>query len=334
MGCFVPAGRSGAGRGPMSYSFKDTQLAAIFERKQTHRPGEPLEQAWQRTTWRRVFSRQNLDLAVVAILYVTAILLAIGVVLISGLFTSPNGLAPALQIIFGTAVFGTFVELLRRTYDAAIKRLSTIDLFTSEVLSIVRVFASGNIIGHFVRLYDKIDAGQTEAFRDHSSSAPAQLSSSPSGFADTARKENYFSIFDKNSSDLGGLDPAAVNDITAFYTFLKASRDATGSMDRWKDPNHDTSMKKEDLITIIYLCFLMTIHGSLALDRLVSSEANRSIVGNIVSGVQLQCFVFLDCAVPRNDFRFARIEERRENCAMLRAKYGYDFGPTLAGTPP
>lgn len=315
----------------MPYEFKDDMLAAIVARKQSKQAREPIEKAWEPTKAARIISPYNLDLALVAVLYLAAIAVAVIVVIA---FSQPSQgqsgqsqpvLGPGLPIIFGTAVFGTFIELLRRTYDTAIKRLSTADLFISEMLSFM-VMASGNIIGEFVRLYDKIGAGQT-AKPPTLVGSSAQGQALPSGFADAAGKENYFAIFDKNSSDLGALDPAVVNDITAFYTFLKAARDATGAMLLWDKPHYDPDMKKEDITSIIYHCFLMTLHGKLALDRLIASENNRSIVDDIFAGVQLQCFSFLDYVLPKDDFRRPRIGQRRDTFRSLRAKHDYDFGP-------
>jgi len=114
--------------------FNDPKLQTIFLRVQT----KPIEEVWEPTTWRRIISGYNFDLGIAAVIYIFAIATAISVVLISGVMQRGSG--PGLQIILGTAVFGTFIELLRRTYDSAIKRLAAIDLFTSEILSIARIF--------------------------------------------------------------------------------------------------------------------------------------------------------------------------------------------------
>jgi hypothetical protein len=312
----------------MTYRFGDRDLEAIFARKQDRPPGGPFEDAWKRTSWAWILSHHNVDLAVIGTAYMAAVILVVAVVL--GLKGADLTLTTSLQIIFSTAVFGTVIELLRRTYDTAVRRLATVDLFTSEILSIVRVFAAGNIIGDFVRLYDKVEGGQQSSILPQSSAGQAQATQLGSGFADSARKENYFSIFDKNSSDLGSLDPAVVNDITAFYTFLKAARDATGALQLWKEQYYDATAKKEDVISVVYLCFLMAVHGKLALDRLIASAVNRNIVDDIFAGVQLQCFAFLDHVLSKNDFRRPRIEQRRDNCIMLREKHGYAFGPARA----
>lgn len=167
--------------------FNDSALKAIFQRRQTIDAGRPIEVAWERKTWRRIFSAYNVDLGIAALIYATAICIAIWVVAASRIGETAQGLGTALQIIFGTAVFGTFIELLRRTYDAALKRLATIDLFTSEILSIIRVFASANIIGDFIRLYDRTGTAVGSA------SDPI-VGTAGIGFADSARNEDYFTI--------------------------------------------------------------------------------------------------------------------------------------------
>jgi hypothetical protein len=227
-------------------------------------------------------------------------------------------------------VFGAFLELIRRIYDTAVKRLAASDLFTSEMFNILRVFAAANIIGQFVRLYDAVD---TKA----PSSEDVAPASSASALAQPAGSENYFEFFQKNSADLSLLDPAAINDITAFYTFLKGARDATGAFRLWNEPRRTTAIEKDDVVSVVYLCFLMTVHGKLALECIIGSKKNRKSVDDIVAGVLLQCFAFLDHVVAQDDFRRPRIEERRASCADLKQKYAYEFGPTespLASTQP
>jgi hypothetical protein len=119
-------------------------------------------------------------------------------------------------------------------------------IFTSEILSIFRVFAAANIVGYFVYLYDRIE---------HSTKVGGSESPSPVGFADTARKENYFCIFERNSGELGTVDPSAVNDVTAFYAFLRAARDATRSIQLWKNPDYNSETMKADIIGVILFVF-------------------------------------------------------------------------------
>ncbi|WP_456761204.1 hypothetical protein [Bradyrhizobium sp. USDA 4011] len=117
---------------------------------------------------------------------------ALSVILGSHLTDTAQGFGTGLQIIFGTAVFGTFIELLRRTYNAAIKRLATIDLFASEILSIMRVVASANIIGDFIRLYERIGVSENAPVQTANASTSAMEATGAVGFADSARNERLF----------------------------------------------------------------------------------------------------------------------------------------------
>src|SRR5262249_963243 len=157
-----------------------------------------------------------------------------------------------------------------------------------------------------VRLYDQFlraEAGH-ETFAAMSNAGTGEGKNpnpGPTGFADTARRENYFSIFEKNASDIGFLDPGLVNDVTAFYTFLKGSRDATLVMNRWSESHYDYAKKKEDIIGIIYLVFLMMVHGKRSLDRLLKSSGNERFAEDIIAGIMLQCFFFLDRVMSDTD---------------------------------
>lgn len=303
----------------MAHTFNNPALEAIFERKQHPREGAPLEDAWRRTRWYWIIGYHNLDLAVIGVAYLVALSIAIAFVL--SIESSVNLATTGIQVILGTAVFGTFIELIRRIYDTAIKRMATVDLFTSEILSIFRVFTAANIIGDFVLLYDRL-VSKVPVSKEQIIATPIPTSL-PKGFADVARGENYFNIFENNSAELGALDPAVIHDVTAFYTFLRASRDATGALRLWKEPDYDITSKMEDIVSIVFLCFLMTVHGKRALDSLVYSSENRRIIDDILSGVLLQCFSFLDTTLRWDDFRRPRINQRSQVCARLRKDYGY-----------
>jgi hypothetical protein len=286
-----------------SYDFNDKVLEAIFLRKHSEAGPGPVEKTWERATVKRIVSKHNLDLGILSVAYLLVVIAVIWAVLYY--FTDED---KAYQLLLGSAIFGVIVGLIGRTYDTALKRLSTVDLFISEMLSIGRVFVAANIIGEFVRIYDKLGGAE----RDGAAGYPPDKAR-PSGFADAARRENYFSIFEKNCQELGTLDPAVIDDVAAFYTFLKAARDATGAMTLWKEPHYDTGMMKSDVTNTIYLCFLMMIHGRRALDRLIESKNNKEIANRIFLGVERQCFTFLDHKVGQQDFRRQYIDLRKED---------------------
>lgn len=304
----------------MEYQFRNPELESVFVPRQSKQPGRPIEEDWKPTSkWSRRFFSKNIDLAVFAAAYMAAIFGALAIA-IRYRADLPNN---AFELILGAAGFGVLAELVRRIYDTAVKRLAVTDLFTSEMFSILRTFVAGNIIGKLTLLYDMADK---EA---HAAAGMKAETRSAAALARPAGSENYFSIFETSSSDLGLLDPAVINDITAFYTFLKAARDATGALKSWTDEPYTAAMKKEDIVNIVYLCFLMTLQGRLALGRLIVSKDNFRLVEDILAGVLLQCFVLLNFAIPPGDFRRDKIVERRKMCAELRKDYNYQFGPEM-----
>jgi hypothetical protein len=86
--CACPAGSDSIGNFSKSDDLDmtmDPVLAQIFERHQSRDSNQPLEDAWQRTTWRRILSGYNFDLGVAAMIYLAAVVAAICVIVIAGL---------------------------------------------------------------------------------------------------------------------------------------------------------------------------------------------------------------------------------------------------------
>jgi hypothetical protein len=286
----------------------DQALVKIFERRQNavNGAGPPVEDLhWEApSVWKTLGSRHNRDIMLLFFIYLIVLVgfAILAYVALQWLGGKQNDIT---NILFGSVIGGTFFGLLTRMWDLLAKRQSTINLFVSEMLSLGRVFFAGNIIGSFALLY-------------HS---PGTLA----GFADSARKENYFGTFERNSPELANLEPTVVNDVVAFYSFLKASRDATGALQLWEKPGHTLVMKQHDVVVIVYLCFLMFLHGRRALEALVEKTENRDVCQNIYIGLELQCLSFLLLVVDQTDYRYSRIAQRLPGHRELATRYGYDI---------
>jgi len=281
----------------------------------------------------RIFSSQIIDVWILIAIY-SLIFLVAGLFIViytdfGGTAALPSGNSPpppntiaapsstTLSIIFGTAVFGGYITLIAKLIETSQKRLGTIDLFVSEILSIGRVFLTTRIVPSFAGLY--LD--------------PKVM---PTGFADTSRSENYTLVFKKNSGDLGGLSSEAINNITAFYSFLKASRDATLSIRLWTNVDYTLEMKRDDILTIIYNCFLMAIHGRLALDELIGerratsktehTERNARLfyAREVFHTIELQCFLSLSSALKLDDPRRVTLNDRNDVYFPLLKTYNLE----------
>jgi hypothetical protein len=123
------------------------------------------------------------------------------------------------------AAFGSFLTfflpilaalgaLVAWAYQAASKRLGVVDLFACEISTICRIAA---VLDSVHTIVERFELG------------PAALPSESRGQQDDRpflSQENYFPVFDGNSSDLQALEANVVINITGFYTYMKGLRDS------------------------------------------------------------------------------------------------------------
>src|SRR3954468_23792730 len=108
----------------------------------------------------------------------------------------------------GIPIYGVIVGW---AYQTASTRLGIVDLFACEISTLCRV---GTIFDVGKRYVDTYDRGP----------APARPSAAASD--KFVSQEEYFPVFDSNSRDLQQLEASVVNNITEFYTYMKATRDS------------------------------------------------------------------------------------------------------------
>src|ERR1700733_7513751 len=100
------------------------------------------------------------------------------------------------------------------SYLSASKRLGIVDLFACEISTLCRVGTIFDVGKTHVDMYYKGDAAEKHAAAKHIASSQSFVS-----------QEEYFPIFDHNSSDLESLEALVVEPITEYYTYMKAARD-------------------------------------------------------------------------------------------------------------
>lgn len=194
-------------------------------------------------------------------------------------------------------IVGVGGGIVRLYWERANLRVGTADALASDILSIGRVFLAGDIIGDFARLSWNADSA---------GSAPK-----PRGFADIARSENYFTVFEANLSEIRGLPVGPVSEVTAFYTMLKGSRDATGALAGWPHQGRSTQPKR-DVANIIYMCLLCAEHGRRAVAELMEDNFRRALFRILELRA---CEVLSGGLLDNHDLRYrlvlARVEKLR-----------------------
>ena len=63
-----------------------------------------------------------------------------------------------------------------------------------------------------------------------------------------------------------------------------------------------------------------------SLEQLLKSSGNEVIALDIVVGILLQCFYFLDHVMSQEDYRWPRLDQRRNDCRNIAERFGYKFG--------
>jgi hypothetical protein len=214
--------------------------------------------------------------------------------------TSP--MPPALEFFeffskyFGAAlpIYGAIVAW---AYLNASARLGIVDLFASEISTVCRVGTIFEIGKTSIQLLD---------VKNRISSASY-----------TGKKE-YFPVFDQNAHDLQVLEASVVENITEFYTYMKAMRDSRRKLSEIEPQSGvgapENNAWQTTACNVIFVLFLAYESGRLAVDDLVEfqpAKAERTIVAFLT---ELTCYNFLtdyfEEHFGKDDLRYVRLKLR------------------------
>jgi hypothetical protein len=143
----------------------------------------------------------------------------------------------------------------------------------------------------------------------------------------SSSKEEYFPVFQSNSRDLQLLEASVVNDITQFYTYMKAQRDAQRRLAETKLPQTNNTEIKETgaqksnveadtdswrmvMLSVIYLTFLGYESARKAIGKLVEYQPARAERLIVILLTELKCFSFLRQHFEPGDLRRRRLDLR------------------------
>jgi hypothetical protein len=236
---------------------------------------------------------------------------------------SADKLAHVLDVLF-TRVVGllfTYVgpaitiygAIVAWSYLSASKRLGIIDLFACEISTLCRVGTIFDVGKIYVDMYDQGPAAAIHAKAKHV--VPSQSFVS---------QEDYFPIFDHNSSDLESLEALVVESITEYYTYMKAARDllrkltsidvshlpkpGDGAPDgAAKDPWH------QSVADLIYVLFLGYESARKAITDLTEFQPTHAEHVIVILLTELICYSFLCKFLEHDKVRFARLQLRQSD---------------------
>ena len=205
--------------------------------------------------------------------------------------------------LIGPAV-GIAGLIISWAYKAASTRLGIIDLFGCEIGTLCRVGTIFDIGTYYVRAYE----GEAGAKEDGAKKRDS--------FDKYTSQEDYFPIFDHNSSDLQLLEALVVCRITEFYTFMKAARDTQRRLVTIPSPPQCAAAGAQTpwhtaMLDVVYMIFLGYEAGRKAIDHLVEFEPAAAENAIVIMITELTCYGLLFGKL-KDDPRYPRLQLRQE----------------------
>jgi hypothetical protein len=222
---------------------------------------------------------------------------------------SADGIAHTIDLLFkyvgpAVTIYGAIVAW---AYLSASKRLGVIDLFACEISTLGRVGSIFDVGKIYVQMYKNGNAAEKHAAAKHES---------------FVSEEEYFPVFEHNSSDLESLEALVVESITEYYTYMKAARDLlrkltsidvshiSNSGDSAPNGKGKIDPWHQNVADIIYVLFLGYESARKAITDLTEFQPTRAEHIIIILLTELVCYSFL-CEFLQNDkVRFARLQLR------------------------
>src|SRR5208282_1370691 len=207
------------------------------------------------------------------------------VVLVIHTFATEHFKFDGKEAIYAAAI-PLYGAIMAWTYLNAASRLGVVDLFACEISTLCRVGTIFDIGKSNVDAYrSNSHPAEKHAAAQHAAGKPVIDEQSPRSFVS---QENYFPVFDNNSSDLKSLEALVVGNITEYYTYMKAARDLQrrlASLDpaQISKPSEDAAddLPKEDLwhetlANIIFVLFLGYESARKSIGDLIEFEPTRA----------------------------------------------------------
>jgi hypothetical protein len=200
-----------------------------------------------------------------------------------------------------SAVVAAVGGVLAWCYKIGSNRLGIIDLFSCEMTTLCRICTINGSAHTCIEAFKRDNLGH-DWIRER--------------FTYFESSEAYTPIFDANAKELQSLDVKVVINITAFYTYWKATGDAfrkaaplnpaTAAAQESKNGAWDRAMRH-----VLYMHFLTLESARKAVRDLIEFEPNNAENTITILLSELPAYHFLLNSFPPNDVRHARLELRR-----------------------
>jgi hypothetical protein len=210
-------------------------------------------------------------------------------------------------------------------YQTGSARLGIVDLFACEITTLCPICTINGLA----------DTCISAAFE----LAPFKLREQFSHFESS---EDYTPVFDANAKELQSLNVKVVINITAFYTYWKATRDAFRKLAKTQvkagvDPSGtDNEGWHQAMRNVLYMQFLACESARKAVRDLIEFQPNRAENTITILISELPLYGFLSKYFPEGDVRRERLQLRRSRYQFIVPQVYYEtlnnYAKCKAGT--
>ena len=259
-------------------------------------PESDLTAAEAASTFFRFFrSRHVADLRLIFRVVIAVFIFHCVTIAVGALFHAHNFIDWLSDVVtYVGPAFPIYGAVVAWTYLSASSRLGIVDLFACEITTLCRVGTIFDVGERYVQMYRN---------------PPAQ-DKAAAGAASFVSQEEYFPVFERNSSDLKLLEALVVTNITEFYTYMKATRD---SQRRLAQAGSDPEAWRASIANVIYMLFLGYEAARKAVDDLIEFQPTQAENIIVILLTELRCYAFLIQYFKPDDLRHTRLKLRRDN---------------------
>ena len=207
--------------------------------------------------------------------------------------------------LFIGAIGAVGCGVLAWTYQTGSARLGVVDLFACEIATLCRVAAVVDMVPRYIALFRT--GPEIAPLRDIDGDMPTDGGHFTS-------QESYFPVFNSSVKDLQQLEADVVDNVTAFYTYMKVMRD---SLRKLADihPRPGAGATRDDwhraICNVVYMQFLGLESARKAIADLVEFEPIRAEDTFTILLSELVAYGFLREQF-KGDLRQRRLEARDE----------------------
>ena len=225
---------------------------------------------------------------------------ALGIIVLGVIFAAEGvwdpkfSWVPATALLAGCgAVLAAVGGITAWCYQTGATRLGTIDLFACEITTLCRICTINGLADTCISAF----AADTMSDKD-------KLIKMKEQFGDSS--ETYTPFFDANAKELHSLSVKVLTNISAFYTYWKATRDAFRTLAKVQtnDGWHRT------MSDVMFLQFLAFESARKAARDLIEFEPNNAENTIMILISELPLYRFLLDHFQKGDVRRARLELR------------------------